>query len=85
MFPAYAKRRAAYELEKFQQLVDAGVNAQELRVVKLKNRKGDLKKDVNPGVYYDDTTDTYTRVDVDVNGNPVIQQQNITFEELIQN
>ena len=84
MFPAYAKRRAAYELEKFQQLVDAGVNAQELRATKL-YRKGNLKKDINPGVYYDDTTDTYTRVGVAENGIPFIEQSNITFEELIQN
>ena len=85
MFPAYAERRAKFELQDFKRLVDAGVNVQDLRAAKLKNRKGVLKKDVAPGFYYDDVTDTYTKVDVDVNGNPVIQQKNITFEELIQN
>ena len=84
LFPAYAKRRAEYELEKFQQLINAGVNAQELRAAKL-FRKGNLKKNVNPGVYYDDTTDTYTRVGVNERGDPFIEQSNITFEELIKN
>ena len=83
MFPAYAQRRAKFELQDFKRLVDAGVNVQDLRAAKL-YRKGKLKN-VAPGVYYDDVTDTYTKVGVNENGDPFIEQSNILFEELIQN
>jgi len=79
-----AKNRANFELSDYDRLKAANVNVQLPRAKKL-YRKGNLKKDVNPGVYYDDITDTYTRVGVAENGNPFIQQSNISFEELIQN
>ena len=79
-----AKNRSNFELNDYDRLKAANVNVQLPRAKKL-YRKGDLKKDVNPGVYYDDITDTYTKVGVAENGNPFIEQSNITFEELIQN
>ena len=79
-----AKNRSNFELNDYDRLKAANVNVQLPRAKKL-YRKGNLKKDVNPGVYYDDITDTYTKVGVAENGNPFIEQSNITFEELIQN
>ena len=79
-----AKNRSNFELNNYDKLKAANVNIQLPRAKKL-YRKGNLKKDVNPGVYYDDITDTYTKVGVAENGNPFIEQSNITFEELIQN
>ena len=79
-----AKNRSNFELNNYDRLKTANVNIQLPRAKKI-YRKGNLKKDVNPGVYYDDITDTYTRVGVAENGNPFIEQSNITFEELIQN
>jgi len=79
-----AKNRSNFELNDYDRLRAAKVNVQLPRAKKL-YRKGNLRKDVNPGVYYDDITDTYTRVGVAENGTPFIEQSNITFEELIQN
>ncbi len=79
-----AKNRSNFELNDYDRLKAAKVNVQLPRAKKL-YRKGNLRKDVNPGVYYDDITDTYTRVGVAENGTPFIEQSNITFEELIQN
>jgi len=79
-----AKNRSNFELNNYDKLKAAKVNIQLPRAKKL-YRKGNLRKDVNPGVYYDDITDTYTRVGVNENGTPFIQQSNITFDELIQN
>jgi len=79
-----AKNRSNFELNDYDRLKTAKVNIQLPRANKL-FRKGNLKKGVNPGVYYDDITDTYTRVGVTENGTPFIEQSNITFEELIQN
>ena len=79
-----AKNRSNFELNNYDKLKAANVNIQLPRAKKL-YRKGNLKKDVNPGVYYDDITDTYTKVGVAENGNPFIEQSNITFEELIKN
>jgi len=79
-----AKNRSNFELSNYDKLKAANINIQLPRAKKL-YRKGNLKKDVNPGVYYDDITDTYTKVGVAENGNPFIEQSNITFEELIQN
>ena len=79
-----AKNRSNFELSDYDKLKAANINIQLPRAKKL-YRKGNLKKDVNPGVYYDDVTDTYTRVGVAENGNPFIQQSNISFDELIQN
>ena len=79
-----AKNRANFELNDYDKLRAAKVNIQLPRAVKL-YRKGNLKKNIEAGVYYDDRTDTYTRVGVNDNGQPFIEQSNITFEELIQN
>jgi len=51
---------------------------------KIFNKKNDLKRNVNQGVYYDDITDTYTRVVVNEKGQ-LEAIKNITFEELIKN
>jgi len=79
-----AKNRSNFELNDYDRLRAAKVNVQLPRAKKL-YRKGNLKKDVNPGVYYDDVTDTYTKVGVNERGDPFIEQSNISFEELIQN
>jgi len=79
-----AKNRSNFELNDYDRLRAAKVNIQLPRAKKL-YRKGNLKKDVNPGVYYDDVTDTYTKVGVNERGDPFIEQSNISFEELIQN
>ena len=79
-----AKNRSNFELNDYDRLRAAKVNIQLPRATKL-YRKGNLKKDANPGVYYDDVTDTYTKVGVNENGIPFIEQSNISFEELIQN
>jgi hypothetical protein len=79
-----AKRRAKFELSDYDKLRAAKVNIQLPRAEKLKNKKF-FKTKAEAGVYYDDITDTYTRVGIAENGDPFIQQANITFEELIQN
>jgi len=79
-----AKKRSKFELSDYDKLRAAKVNIQLPRAEKLKNKKF-LKTKAEAGVYYDDITDTYTRVGVAENGDPFIQQANITFEELIQN
>jgi len=78
------KKRSKFELSDYDKLRAAKVNIQLPRAEKLKNKKF-LKTKAEAGVYYDDITDTYTRVGVAENGDPFIQQANITFEELIQN
>ena len=77
-----AKNRSNFELNDYDKLKAAKVNIQLPRAKKL-YRKGNLKKDVNPGFYYDDVTDTYTKVGVNDNGVPFIEKSNITFDELI--
>ena len=79
-----AKNRSNFELNDYDRLRAAKVNIQLPRATKL-YRKGNLKKNASPGVYYDDVTDTYTKVGVNENGIPFIEQSNISFEELIQN
>jgi hypothetical protein len=79
-----AKNRSNFELNNYDKLKAAEVNIQLPRAKKL-YRKGNLKKNANPGYYYDDITDTYTKVSVNDNGIPFIEQSNISFEELIQN
>jgi len=79
-----AKNRSNFELNNYDKLKAANVNIQLPRAKKL-YRKGNLKKNANPGYYYDDVTDTYTKVGVNDNGIPFIEQSNISFEELIQN
>jgi len=79
-----AKNRSNFELNDYDKLKAANVNIQLPRAKKL-YRKGNLRRDVNAGVYYDDITDTYTRVGVNENGAPFIEQSNISFEELIPN
>jgi len=79
-----AKKRAKFELSDYDKLKAAKVNIQLPRAEKLKNKKW-FKTKAEAGVYYDDITDTYTRVGIAENGDPFIQQANISFEELIQN
>ena len=79
-----AKNRSNFELNDYDRLRAAKVNIQLPRATKL-YRKGNLKKNASPGVYYDDVTDTYTKVGVNETGIPFIEQSNISFEELIQN
>ena len=79
-----AKNRSNFELNNYDKLKAAKVNIQLPRAKKIFNKKNDLKKNVNQGVYYDDITDTYTRVVVNENGQ-LEAIKNITFEELIKN
>jgi len=79
-----AKNRSNFELTDYDRLKAANVNIQLPRAKKIFNKKNDLKRNVNQGVYYDDITDTYTRVVVNENGQ-LESIKNITFEELIKN
>ena len=81
-----AKNRSNFELNNYDRLKAANVNVQLPRAKKLfsKSRPDVLKKNVSQGVYYDDITDTYTRVVVNQNGQ-LEAIKNITFEELIKN
>ena len=79
-----AKNRSNFELTDYDRLKAANVNIQLPRAKKIFNKKNDLKRNVNQGVYYDDITDTYTRVVVNEKGQ-LEAIKNITFEELIQN
>tara|TARA_B100000902_G_scaffold36423_1_gene43592 strand:+ start:181 stop:1023 length:843 start_codon:yes stop_codon:yes gene_type:complete len=79
-----AKNRSNFELNNYDKLKAAKVNIQLPRAKKLFNKKNELKRNVNQGVYYDDITDTYTRVVVNENGQ-LEAIKNITFEELIKN
>jgi len=81
-----AKNRSNFELNDYDRLRAAKVNVQLPRAKKIfSTRKPDeLKRNAAPGVYYDDITDTYTRVIVNENGQ-LEAIKNITFEELIQN
>ncbi len=81
-----AKNRSNFELTDYDRLKAANVNIQLPRAKKLfSNKRPDqLKKNVSQGVYYDDITDTYTRVVVNENGQ-LEAIKNITFEDLIQN
>ena len=79
-----AKNRSNFELNDYDRLRAAKVNIQLPRAKKIFNKKNDLKRNVNQGVYYDDITDTYTRVVVNEKGQ-LEAIKNITFEELIQN
>ena len=45
-------------------------------------KKG-LKRNAKPGLYYDDVTDTYTRVGVNEDGRPFVEESNITIDTLI--
>ena len=81
-----AKNRSNFELNDYDRLRAAKVNIQLPRAKKIFSTRdpNELKRNATPGVYYDDITDTYTRVVVNENGQPVAIK-NITFEELIQN
>ena len=81
-----AKNRSNFELNDYDRLRAAKVNIQLPRAKKIFSTRNpnELKRNAAPGVYYDDITDTYTRVVVNENGLPVAIK-NITFEELIQN
>ena len=79
-----AKNRSNFELTDYDRLKAANVNIQLPRAKKIFNKKNDLKRNVNQGVYYDDITDTYTRVVVNEKGQ-LEAIKNITFEELIKN
>ena len=79
-----AENRGKFELDDYKRLKKAGVNIKLLRGNKLRNPKT-LKNKGEPGFYYDDNSNTYIKVGVLENGVPFIEQDNITFEELIQN
>jgi len=79
-----AKNRSNFELSNYDKLKAANINIQLPRAKKIFDKKNNLKRNVNQGVYYDDITDTYTRVFVNEN-NQLEAVENITFEELIQN
>ena len=79
-----AKNRSNFELNDYDRLRAAKVNIQLPRAKKIFDKKNNLKRNVNQGVYYDDITDTYTRVFVNEN-NQLEAVENISFEELIQN
>ena len=74
--------RAAFEKRDFEKLQNAGVNIKLDRAKKLKNKKGQLKRNVQPGVYFDDMTNTYIRIGMS-GDKPVIEEENITLEALI--
>lgn len=80
-----AKNRANFELSDFDKLKAAKVNIQLPRAKKLFSTKRPnlLKRNVAQGVYYDDITDTYTRVIA--RDGKLEYVRGITFEELIQN
>ena len=71
-------------MDDYKRLKKAGVNIKLFRGNKLRNPKT-LKNKGEPGFYYDDNSNTYIKVGVLENGVPFIEQDNITFEELIQN
>ena len=79
-----AENRGKFELDDYKRLKKAGVNIKLLRGNKLRNPKT-LRNKGEPGFYYDDNSNTYIKVGVLENGVPFIEQDNITFEELIQN
>ena len=79
-----AENRGKFELDDYKRLKKAGVNIKLFRGNKLRNPKT-LKNKGEPGFYYDDNSNTYIKVGVLENGVPFIEQDNITFEELIQN
>jgi hypothetical protein len=77
-----AGRRATFEKQDYSKLQNAGVNIKLDRAKKIKNKKGQLKRNVEPGVYFDDLTGTYTRVGMS-GDTPVIEEEKISLEALI--
>ena len=77
-----ATNRATFENRDYNRLKSAGVDIQLDRAKKLFSKKG-LKRNAKPGLYYDDVTDTYTRIGVNEDGRPFVQESNITIDTLI--
>jgi len=77
-----ATNRAKFENQDYNKLKAAGIDIQLDRAKKLFSKKG-LKRQAKPGLYYDDVTDTYTRIGVNEDGRPFVQESNITIDTLI--
>ena len=76
------KRLGKFLLQDIDDLLAKDINVKEIPARKI-FRKGNLKKGVEPGVYFDDISGTYTRIGVNEEGLPFVEKDKITLEELI--